>query len=125
MVSRAVEKAVFKKYKGRCAICKEKTPFDKGEVDHIKPKANGGTNNLGNLQWLCPNCNKLKGHTNTNREVRKLLGLKTNFHYAIRAFFILVFSVVLLDYFAIFNTSGLISNGFVCLCNTCAQNLIP
>ena len=48
MVSRTVEKAIYEKNRGFCAICGEKTPFDKGEVDHIIPKAKGGTDNPKN-----------------------------------------------------------------------------
>jgi 5-methylcytosine-specific restriction endonuclease McrA len=76
MVSRTVERAIYEKYKGVCVICGEKTTFDKGEVDHIKPKAKGGTDKPKNLQWLCHRCNKLKGSTRTNKEVKELLGIE-------------------------------------------------
>ena len=73
--SRAVEKAIFQQYNGRCAICEKKTAFDYGEVDHIKPIAKGGSPTApGNLQWLCSRCNKLKGATITNAQVKKLIG---------------------------------------------------
>jgi len=71
--SRFDEKAIFQKYKGKCAICGEKTAFDYGEVDHIKPIAKGGSNSPSNLQWLCHRCNKLKGSKRTNAQVKKLL----------------------------------------------------
>ena len=44
---------------GKCAICKEKLK-QKFEVDHIKPLASGGTNNIKNLQLLCKSCHKEK-----------------------------------------------------------------
>jgi 5-methylcytosine-specific restriction endonuclease McrA len=59
--NRTVEKAIFQKYNGVCAICGKKTAFDYGEIDHIKALAKGGSNSEGNLQWLCHRCNKLKG----------------------------------------------------------------
>ena len=31
------------------------------EVDHIEPKATGGTDHFKNLQLLCPACNRAKG----------------------------------------------------------------
>ncbi len=71
--SRAEEKALWKKYGGRCVICERGTDFDEGEIDHIIPLAKGGTNDYDNLQWLCLRCNKLKGHTKTNEQVRKLV----------------------------------------------------
>lgn len=74
--SRTDEKAIYDKYKGRCAICGRKTEFYDGEVDHIKPLAKGGSNSPSNLQWLCHRCNKLKGSKRTNDQVKELLGLK-------------------------------------------------
>jgi hypothetical protein len=44
---------------GKCAICKEKLK-QKFEVDHIKPLASGGTNDIKNLQLLCKSCHKEK-----------------------------------------------------------------
>lgn len=47
------------KQKGRCAVCKEKL----GEifhVDHRLARANGGGNEVTNLQLLCPKCNLKK-----------------------------------------------------------------
>ena len=76
MVSRTVEKAIYEKYQHCCAICSRKTAFDDGEVDHITPKAKGGTNESSNLQWVCHRCNKLKGSTRTNNEVRELLNIE-------------------------------------------------
>ncbi len=71
--SRAEEKAIWKRSEGKCAICERPTDFDEGEIDHIIPLAKGGTNDFDNLQWLCLRCNRLKGHTKTNEEVRKLV----------------------------------------------------
>ena len=76
MVSRAIEKNIYEKFQHTCAICGRKTAFDAGEVDHIKPKTKGGTDETSNLQWLCPSCNKLKGNKRTNEEVRELLDVK-------------------------------------------------
>ena len=78
VVSRTVEKRIYEKYHHKCEICGEKTAFDKGEVDHIKPKTKGGTDNASNLQWLCYRCNKLKGSKRTNVEVRELLAETEN-----------------------------------------------
>ena len=73
MVSRTVEKRIYEKFYHRCAICDSETDFDEGEIDHILPKAKGGTDETINLQWLCHRCNKLKGHKRTNEEVSELL----------------------------------------------------
>ncbi len=47
---------------GRCALCgatKKETILD---VDHIKPRSKGGTNDIENLQVLCAKCNRSKGN---------------------------------------------------------------
>lgn len=44
-----------------CQPCKRKgkiTPFN--EVDHIKPKAQGGTDHASNLQCICTACHRGK-----------------------------------------------------------------
>ena len=72
-LSRTIEKAIYEKYNHKCAICERNTAFDDGEVDHIVSLPRGGINDPSNLQWLCHRCNKLKGHTRTNEEVKTLL----------------------------------------------------
>lgn len=34
---------------------------DRRHKDHIVPLARGGSSDIGNLQWLCPGCNRSKG----------------------------------------------------------------
>ena len=45
--------------KGKCAICDDKLQR-KYELDHIKPLASGGTNDMDNIQLLCKSCHKEK-----------------------------------------------------------------
>lgn len=65
--------------KGLCQPCKAKgrvTPFT--EVDHITPKAKGGTDDLGNLQCICAECHKAKsaaeGHEAAGHRARASIG---------------------------------------------------
>ena len=58
---------VFNKYKGRCAYCGKMTEPHDGDwkpytfvVDHIDPKANGGSNAMENLNPSCHRCNAAK-----------------------------------------------------------------
>lgn len=43
-----------------CAICQREAS---NHADHIVPKANGGTDDLGNLQGLCEECHNRKTAT--------------------------------------------------------------
>jgi 5-methylcytosine-specific restriction endonuclease McrA len=56
--SRVALAALFDSQLGRCAnpVC-QKSLKDGCQVDHIMPVARGGTNDLRNLQFLCPDCN--------------------------------------------------------------------
>ena len=74
-LSRALEKAIFKRDKGVCRICGRETEFDDGEIDHIVAKSKDGTDDPDNLQWACHRCNKLKGSNLTNEQVRRVLCL--------------------------------------------------
>ena len=46
---------------GICAGCDTHFPFKIMEVDHILPRARGGTDHFDNLQLLCSHCNRSKG----------------------------------------------------------------
>jgi len=46
---------------GHCAGCGEHFQLRNLEVDHIVPRAKGGTDHLANLQLLCGACNRVKG----------------------------------------------------------------
>ena len=52
---------------GICAGCKVLFPFRNFTIDHIVPRARGGTDHVDNLQLLCNACNSLKG-TRTQAE---------------------------------------------------------
>lgn len=46
--------------RGECACCSTKLSVTGFEIDHIIPICRGGTNFRGNLQLLCPRCNRRK-----------------------------------------------------------------
>ncbi len=52
---------LFGQQEGQCAGCRMDFPFKIFEVDHVIPRARGGTDHLDNLQLLCPHCNRMKG----------------------------------------------------------------
>lgn len=45
----------------QCAYCNKWFSRDEIEVDHRIPKAQGGTDDLCNLQAVCKQCNRSKG----------------------------------------------------------------
>ena len=66
------------KYEGNCyyyycEICEHPFRREHFEIDHLHPKSNRGEWKLENLQLLCSRCNRRKGSTKTNKEVRKEL----------------------------------------------------
>ena len=54
---------VFKRDKFTCQYCGKSAPDVVLEVDHIKPVAEGGTNDMVNLVTSCFDCNRGKGKT--------------------------------------------------------------
>ncbi len=52
---------------GICTGCEVLFPFRNFTVDHVVPKARGGTDHIENLQLLCNACNSMKG-TKTQAE---------------------------------------------------------
>ena len=59
---------LYGRQEGHCAGCRVLFPFRNLTVDHIVPRAGGGTDHLDNLQLLCAACNSLKG-TGTQAEL--------------------------------------------------------
>lgn len=45
----------------KCALSGVRLEPKNAELDHKVPLSRGGTNDLGNLQWLCKNVNRAKG----------------------------------------------------------------
>lgn len=55
--------ALFKLQSGKCPYCKtklSKSGSNKYHVDHVMPLSKGGTNDISNIQLLCPKCNMSK-----------------------------------------------------------------
>ena len=61
------KQTLFGMQEGICAGCKISFPFRNFTIDHVVPRARGGTDHLDNLQLLCNACNSLKG-TKTQAE---------------------------------------------------------
>ena len=64
---------LYGKQEGHCAGCLVLFPFRNMTVDHVVPRAGGGTDHLDNLQLLCAACNSLKGTRSQAELVAALL----------------------------------------------------
>lgn len=53
--------ALWKKQRGQCALTGRRMDRT-AQLDHILPKARGGTDTLSNLRWVCAEVNILKRH---------------------------------------------------------------
>lgn len=71
-------RAVYDSTSGRCHLCHKKLAFKNygslgaraaWEVDHSRPRAQGGTDHGNNLKPSCQSCNRSKG-TASSRSVR-------------------------------------------------------
>lgn len=60
----------------KCVICGCK---DKLEVHHVKPKSEGGSNNVFNLVTLCKRCHKIIHKKNTRKENKMTFNYLKNF----------------------------------------------
>ena len=52
---------LFGRQEGKCNGCRILFPFPNLTIDHVVPRAKGGTDHLENLQLLCAACNSIKG----------------------------------------------------------------
>ena len=59
---------LFGKQEGHCGGCRMMFPFRNFEIDHVIPRAKGGSDHVDNLQLLCGACNRAKG-TGTQAEL--------------------------------------------------------
>ena len=63
---------LFGRQEGRCAGCQIVFPFRNMTIDHIIPRAKGGSDHIDNLQILCGACNSAKGRGSNEALIAKL-----------------------------------------------------
>ncbi len=66
-----VRKYVFQRDNFQCQSCGKKASETQLNIDHIIPLAQGGKNDISNLQTLCQNCNSTKSDKTDNRFRRR------------------------------------------------------
>ena len=57
-----------------CSCCGIYVPGIIWDIHHIKPKAKGGTDEMSNLTYICPNCHRIC-HTNPELLIKDLVSL--------------------------------------------------
>jgi len=66
------KKSLYGEQGGYCNGCEHHFQMQHLTVDHIIPRAHGGTDHISNLQLLCGNCNSIKGHRTQEELIRAL-----------------------------------------------------
>ena len=75
------KKWLFGHQDGKCNGCLHPFPIHAMTVDHILPRAKGGTDRIENLQLLCGFCNSTKGGTRTMDELvaeLRIMGIRSD-----------------------------------------------
>lgn len=73
-MDQATRRTLYDRQEGRCVYCRRYFPVDIMHVDHKRPFSKGGSDEMDNLQVLCPTCNSSKG-SYTDEEYRRRAGL--------------------------------------------------
>lgn len=80
-------RAIYAKYNGHCAYCGAQIPYKEMQIDHIMPKANGGNNDMDNLNPSCHVCNHFKALESLDmfrKQVATIMGkVKQEFIYRV------------------------------------------
>lgn len=77
MISKEKRQTVYDMYDGKCAYCGCHLNATHFTIDHIIPKAYGGTNDISNLLPACHNCNKMKNDLSVE-SFRRAIALLNN-----------------------------------------------
>lgn len=75
MKYREVREIVYRRYKGKCAICKKKIFLDEMCINLITPKSKGGYKEFSNMQAACECCARMKNDMTQEEFFRKILAV--------------------------------------------------
>ena len=67
-----VRQIVYKRGKGKCAICGEQLTLEEMCVGLIVPRSKGGGKDFANLQCTCDSCTKMKHDLTWDEFMKKL-----------------------------------------------------
>lgn len=76
-INKKTRELVWLKCDKHCAYCGLKLEYKQLQVDHVKPKIFGGTDDIENLNPSCRDCNNYKCHSNLEG-FRKALNVMFN-----------------------------------------------
>lgn len=66
-----VRHIVYKRHKGKCAICGKNLSFDEMCISLIVPKSKGGYKDFANMQCACECCATMKSNLTQEEFLRK------------------------------------------------------
>ena len=69
-ILKANEIEVIDRQKNRCALCNKPLKINRYHIDHKKSLAGGGSNEVDNLQALCPFCHDLKSKKDSAKRAK-------------------------------------------------------
>lgn len=67
-----VREIVYRRYKGRCAICGKKLSIDEMCISLIIPRSKVGYKDFANMQAACETCATMKNNMTQDEFMRKL-----------------------------------------------------
>ena len=80
IISKEIRRKVFQRDDFTCQYCGRKGTADTLHLDHIMPRALGGTNDMDNLVTACPECNIRKGAQDLSDYLRDAISQNTQFY---------------------------------------------
>lgn len=82
-----VRKIVYKRHRGKCAICGKKLALGEMCISLIVPKSKGGYKEFSNMQCTCDSCNRMKHYLTQDEFFRKILVVTLhNIHNILNSF---------------------------------------
>lgn len=70
-----VRKIVYRRYKGKCAICGKHLPLEDMCISLIVPKSKGGYKDFSNMQAACECCARMKNDMTQEEFFRKVFAV--------------------------------------------------
>lgn len=81
MIGRYGKRLIYGRDAGKCVFCAKPVSYSDSTLDHVIPRAKGGTNNIWNLCIAHAACNTLKGSKVPDEQLVKLIRRRTENYF--------------------------------------------